>query len=218
MTSSLAGLPMLRGLPPERLRELESAARRRRYPAGQILCTAGDPVDHLLVLLGGRVKASRTGPDGRELVSAVSAAPRAFDKAALIAGRPHLATLTALTPVEVAYLPRAAVLALVESEPAVAARLLRTLAETVCDLGDRLADIALLPVPARVASWLVRRAAGGQVPLHGGQSGLAAEVGATRVSVNRALKSLERDGLITLLPGAVRVLDRQALDRLAERP
>jgi CRP/FNR family transcriptional regulator len=217
MTYTLADLPMFGELGEERLRWLGALARRRSYPAGQVLCTEGDPADQLIVLLDGRVKAGRASAAGREVVLAVEGAPVAFDKTALLVDGTHRATRTALTSVEVAYLPRAAVLELVAAEPSVAARLLRTLAATVRDLDDRLTDATVRDVPARVATWLVRRCAGGRVPLHAGQAGLGAEIGATRVSVNRALRSFERRGFIEIGTGEVIVLDRPALSRLAAR-
>ncbi|SDI01596.1 Crp/Fnr family transcriptional regulator [Nonomuraea jiangxiensis] len=214
MTYTLADLPMFADLDMAVLRGL--TARRRSYPAGQVLCTEGDPADQLIVLLDGRVKAARVSAEGREVVLAVEAAPVAFDKTALLVDGPHRATRTAMTPVEVAYLPRPAVLELVATEPSVAARLLRTLAATVRDLDERLIDAAVRDVPSRVATWLVRRCAtGGPVPLYGGQAGLGAEIGATRVSVNRALRGFERRGMIEIRAGEVTVLDRRALARLA---
>ncbi|MGP4093139.1 Crp/Fnr family transcriptional regulator [Nonomuraea sp. KM90] len=252
MAYTLADLPMFEELGEERLRGAAAVARLRRYAAGQVLCTEGDPADHLIVLLAGRVKAGRVSAEGREVVLAVEAAPVAFDKTALLVDGPHRATRTALTEVEVAYLPRTAVLELVDAEPSVAARLLRTLAATVRDLDERLLDAAVRDVPSRVAAWLVRRCAAarvpdtppdgqvdgppdghadagpvplhgghadaGRVPLHGGQAGLGAEIGASRVSVNRALRRFERRGLIAIGSGEVVVLDRPALARLAAVP
>ncbi|TDD48700.1 Crp/Fnr family transcriptional regulator [Nonomuraea terrae] len=218
MTFALADLPMFAALTEERMGALASLARWRHYPAGQVLCTEGDPADQLVVLLAGRVKAARVSAEGREVVLAVEEAPVAFDKTALLVDGPHRATRTAMTAVRVAYLPRAAVLELVEAEPSVAARLLRTLAATVRDLDERLLDAAVRDVPARVASWLVRGCADGRVALHGGQAGLGAEIGATRVSVNRALRGFERRGIIAIGPGEVIVLDRPALTRIAAIP
>ncbi|WP_327583249.1 hypothetical protein OHA25_46525 [Nonomuraea sp. NBC_00507] len=78
-------------------------------------------------------------------------------------------------------------LELVATEPSVAARLLRTLAATVRDLDDRLTDPTVRDVPARVATWLVRR----------------------------ALRSFERRGMIEIGPGEVTVPDHHALARVA---
>lgn len=222
MTYTLADLPMFGGLDDGRLGGLAALSRRRRYPAGQVLCTEGDPAEQLIVLLDGRVRAGRVSAEGKEVVLAVEEAPVAFDKTALLVDGPHRATRTAMTAVEVAYLPRSAVLELLAAEPSVAARLLRTLAATVRDLDERLTDAAVRDVPSRVATWLVRRCATGRhqgrVPLHAGQAGLGAEIGATRVSVNRALRGFERRGMIEIRAGEVVVLDPRALARLAALP
>jgi CRP/FNR family transcriptional regulator len=218
MTHSLADLPMFRELGAKGLDSLDSVARHRRYPAGQVLCTEGDPAEELIVLLGGRIRAGRVSAEGREVVLAVEAAPAAFDKTALLVDSAHRATLTAVTPVEVAYLARVPVLEVIATEPSVAARMLRTLAETVRDLDERLTDAVVLDIPARVAKWLVRQATRGPVRLLAGQAGLGAEIGATRVSVNRALRAFERRGLITMGDGEVTLVDRQALARTAGLP
>ncbi|WP_158088549.1 Crp/Fnr family transcriptional regulator [Thermoactinospora rubra] len=211
MTHALAGLPMFRGV---RLDDVP--ASRRRHPAGRVLCTQGDPADQLIVLLEGRVKAARLTAEGRELVLGIYDPPVAFDKTALLTGDRHRATLTAVTPVEVASVPREAVLRLIATEPAVSARLLVTLARAVRDLDERLADVALSDVPTRVARWLVRHAVpSGRIPLPGGQAGLGAQIGATRVSVNRALRGLERRGLIAIGDREVTVRDLAALSGLA---
>jgi CRP/FNR family cyclic AMP-dependent transcriptional regulator len=65
----------------------------------------------------------------------------------------------------------------------------------------------------RVATWLSGQAAepGTRVPLPGAQEGLAERLGASRVSVNRALRVLARAGLLRIEPGAVVVLDPEGL-------
>ncbi len=65
----------------------------------------------------------------------------------------------------------------------------------------------------RVATWLVR-AATPRVPLPGAQQGLAETLGLTRVSVNRALRTLADEGLVRVTPGEVVIL---APELLADR-
>lgn len=64
--------------------------------------------------------------------------------------------------------------------------------------------------PTRVATWLVRAAAP-RVRLPGAQQGLAESLGLTRVSVNRALRTLTEEGLIRVEPGAVVILAPELL-------
>jgi CRP/FNR family cyclic AMP-dependent transcriptional regulator len=81
------------------------------------------------------------------------------------------------------------------------------------------ARIRLVPAADlfRLIDWLARAATrpGDRVLLPGAQAGLAETLGASRVSVNRALRDLSRAGLVRTEPGAVVVLDPGRLARRA---
>ncbi|MGH2534333.1 MAG: Crp/Fnr family transcriptional regulator [Thermomicrobiales bacterium] len=99
---------------------------------------------------------------------------------------------------------RGAFLETVEREPALALGLLRSLAGMVRATNERLSDLLTLDVSGRLAKWLLAHAAaqppapGAAVPFAISQSDLAAEVGATRVRVNRALNVFESIGAIAV--------------------
>jgi CRP-like cAMP-binding protein len=218
----LGELPLFAELPPATLEALARESRVRRYPRGQVLCSEGDPGDSLLVLEAGRVKIARFAAGGQEVVLAGAEAPAAFGELALLDGAPRSATITAQTPVVVRVLGRQTILELIEREPRVAMALLRTMAGMIRSTNERLADVLSLDVPGRVAKWLLGRArrhgapdpAGVVVPLGLSQGELAAELGTTRVSVNKALKGFEAQGLIALDPDrdAVVLRDLAALE------
>lgn len=64
----LKQLPLFAGLKDGDLEELLSAPHRRRvYPAGKTIMSAGDAVQSLMVLAAGRVE-TRMGGDEREVV------------------------------------------------------------------------------------------------------------------------------------------------------
>jgi CRP-like cAMP-binding protein len=141
-STDFAALPMLARLSAAEHDRLRAASFARNPPAGQVLQREGDPATYLLALEGGAVKASRSTAGGREMVLAIERAPAAFDKPALLGGRPHPATLTALTPVVVRYLPRVVFLDLLDREPSVRRQVLRMLAATVHQRTDQLIDMA----------------------------------------------------------------------------
>src|SRR5215470_13478954 len=115
---SLAKIPLLAMLADSQLRSLWAASSSRRYVAQQVLRHAGDPATHLLLLLRGGVAATATTPTGRVVRFGTFAAPCALDKVAVIDGRGHTATLTALTSCIVRMLPRDSFQTLVDSAPA----------------------------------------------------------------------------------------------------
>ncbi len=202
----LGDVPLFAELARPALDRLARESRLRRFPRGQVLCSEGDPGDSLLVLEEGRVRIARYSAGGQEVVLAGVEAPAAFGELALIDGAPRSATITAQTSVVVRVLGRDAVLALIEREPSLAMALLRAVTGMVRATNERLADVLSLDVPGRVAKWLLaradthgaRRPEGLVVPLGLSQGELAAEIGTTRVSVNKALKGFEARGLLAL--------------------
>ncbi|AUH42749.1 Crp/Fnr family transcriptional regulator [Streptomyces sp. CMB-StM0423] len=212
--AALRDVPLLRGLPPDRLRALWRASVPRRYAAGGVLRAAGDPAGHLLLLLGGRVAATVVSAGGRVVRVGAWAGPCALDKVAVIDDRGHTATYTALTPCTVRSLPRADFLALVDGAAAVRAHVLRTLAAQARDQQTRFTAAATLPAPARLAAWLLAEAArrrSRRVPLPGGQQALADHLGVTRVTLNRALSGLRRDGVVTYAHGEIEITAPETL-------
>jgi CRP-like cAMP-binding protein len=199
---ALARLSLFAGLSPEILDALEKSSRVRHFGKGQILCSEGDPGDCLIVLEKGQAKVCRYAADGQEIVLSHVDAPAAIGELALIDGASRSATIVAVSPVTVRLIERTTFTDLVEREPELAHGLLQALAEMVRATNERLVDLQTLDVPGRVAKWLLANAvqqpavAGCDVPFTISQGDLAAEIGATRVSVNRALRSFERHEIV----------------------
>ncbi|HUG14445.1 MAG TPA: Crp/Fnr family transcriptional regulator [Thermomicrobiales bacterium] len=210
----LSRIPLFAELPDGMLSILAGESRVRRFPDGQVLFSEGDPGDTLLILEEGRVKVSRYTASGQEVVLAIIEAPSAFGELSLIDGAPRSASVTAQAAITVRILPRMSLMGLVHSEPSVAMALMTCLVEMVRDTNDRLSDVLSLDVPGRVAKWLLAagersgqpRPGGVAVPFTISQSELAGELGTTRVSINKALKSFESLGLIHLDHEAGRIL------------
>lgn len=212
----LADVAIFAGIAPESLDHLVPQTWLRSFPEGQVLTSEGDPGESLLVLESGQVRISRYTPSGHEVVLAVVDAPASFGELALIDGAPRSATITAQTPVIVRIVPRQAFVSLIERDSQAAMAVLHSVTGMVRATNERLADVLSLDVPGRVAKWLLARAAArGQRGEHGiivpfdlSQRDLASELGTTRVSINKALKSFEslhaidmqRDQIVILNP------------------
>jgi CRP/FNR family transcriptional regulator, cyclic AMP receptor protein len=210
--STLSSVPLFANLSPDVLAELASASRVRAYPQGQILCNEGDPGDDLIVLESGQIRISRYMADGNEAVLAVYDAPAAIGELALLDGAPRDATVTAQRKVTVRLIPRSVFMDLIGREPDAVKGLLVTLAEMIRAANARHADLIGLDVPGRLAKWLLRQAAGTNVVrLERSQGELAAELGTTRSTLNRALHDFESLGYIALDGTSVTLLKPDAL-------
>jgi CRP/FNR family transcriptional regulator, cyclic AMP receptor protein len=201
----LADVPLFASLAPGELEQVAAVSRLRRYPAGQILCSEGDPGEALYVLEEGVVRVSRFGPSGQETVLAVVEAPAALGELSLLDGAPRDATITAQEAVSVRLVPRAALLTLLQANPRLIEGLLKTLADWIRRSNTRQAELLGLDVPGRLAKWLLDRAQRSGITAPGGiairtgrtQAELAAELGTTRSTLNRALKDYEEFSKLT---------------------
>lgn len=206
----LADVPLLATVDPSRLARLADAAPARTVDAGTVLAVRGDPAGHLIVVETGGVTATHETAAGRRLRLGEFPAPCAVDKAAVLDGGGHTATWLASARSRVRLLPAAELFALIDDVPAARRHVLAHLARRLRDQQDDLVRASVADAVTRTAAWLVRAAAR-RVVLPGAQEGLAEAIGATRVTVNRALRTLADEGLVTVEPGAVVVLAPELL-------
>ena len=220
----LADVPLFAGLSGKVLDDLARESRTRRYAAGQVLWNEGDPGEALLVLEEGQLRVTRVTGAGVEVVLAVIDAPAALGELALLDGAPRDASVIAQRPVVVRFIARSAFLALLRREPAVVEGLLHTLAGMVRAGNARHLATVGLDVPGRLAAWLLSRAPDAAVNQKGlpefelgrSQGELAAELGTTRSTLNRALNSFEALGFISRKGDRVVIRDADALAAYAE--
>ncbi|OLF17498.1 Crp/Fnr family transcriptional regulator [Actinophytocola xanthii] len=209
----LADVPLLATVDRERLGRLAEVAPARTVEADTVLAVHGDPATHLIVVESGGVTATRDTVTGRRLRLGEFPAPCAVDKAAVLDGGGHTATWLTSARSRVRLVPAAELFALVDDVPAARRHVLAHLARRLRDQQDDLVRTTVADGVTRTAAWLVRAAAAGgaRVLLPGAQQGLAEAIGMTRVSVNRALRTLADEGLVAVEHGAVVVLAPELL-------
>ena len=221
----LASVPLFAHLSPSALDQLAGLTRVRQYPQGQILCNEGDPGDHLIVLESGQLRISRFTALGDETVLSVVEPPAVVGELALLDGAPRDATVTAQRAVTVRLVSRPVFLDLLKREPVAVEGLLRTLAGLVRSGNARHADFVGLDVPGRLAKWLLRHARrsqgevvkeGAVVVVQSSQGELAAELGTTRSTLNRALHDFEGLGLVSVSGSQVTLLKPDRLRSYTE--
>lgn len=201
---------------------LEQRARNslpRKYRRGQVLCNEGDPGESIYILEEGQLRVTQWTATGDEAVLAVVEAPSAVGELSLLDGSPRSATLTAVGPVRVRLIPRKAFITLLQDQPQIVPGLLVTLATIIRRANARQVDLLTLDVPGRLAKWLISRAERIGVPVEDGvlidlarsQGEIAAEIGTTRPTLNRALRGFEDQGIIATDGQRVTILDMDKL-------
>jgi CRP-like cAMP-binding protein len=200
----LAKVPVFAGLPAAERERLGALLRPHRYTRGQVIFLEGDEGNALCLIAEGRVRIQLTGADGREVVINVYGPGEIFGEMALLDGEPRSADAIAQAGVRVYWLQREDFAAFLDSHPRAAMTMLASLSRRLRHTTRVVQDATFRDVPARLARVLLDQAERLGQPVPGGiridgrltQSELAAMVGATRETVNRALRGFEHQGLI----------------------
>lgn len=217
--SALAHIPLFAGVDASRRDALARIAPARDVVAGTIVAHRGDPATSLIVVELGALTASHESADGRRFRFGERTAPCAVDKVAVLDGGTHTAMWQTSERSRLRLLPAGELLRLIDDVPAARRHVLSYLADQAQRGRDQLAGARLGDTAARVAAWLLRATdgPGTRIILPGAQAGLGEAVGASRVSVNRALRALSAEGLVRVEPGAVTVLAPELLAKRADR-
>jgi CRP-like cAMP-binding protein len=213
----LRDVALLAAAPEAELRALADASSPRRLGRGQILFVEGEPSSHLYVVIEGRLKVLVSSPRGEDLVLAVLTAGDSLGDVSVLDEQPRSAAAEALEPTVLLAVPADAIRAVLHRCPELLLDWAQDLAATVRRLTGSAADLVFLDLPRRLAKLLVESAdTANEVHLGLSQGDVAARLGVTRQSLNRALGGLTRRGWITTSPTVILLTDPDALSRFAE--
>jgi CRP-like cAMP-binding protein len=193
--------------------------RVRSLSAGQYVVRDGDRADHSCLLLSGfAIRHKIVGDGGRQIIGIHIKGDLVDLQNSVLGTADH--NVQALTPIEIAMIPRDAVLEVAAARPMVGLAMWH---DTLVDGSvhrEWTANVGRRDAPTRMAHLLcefgLRLEAAGlgehsryELPMT--QEQLADCIGLTPVHVNRTLKVLEADGLIERSKRSVRIVDWQRL-------
>ena len=213
---------VLEGVPSNELRRLLQVARRRPFRRGEIVFHQDDPADSLHLVATGRFAIHVCSPGGELATVAIVVPGHLFGEIASLYGDAHrTATVEALEEAETLCIYDFEFARLRHEHPEVTEALLRLLAADVCAMNERLLEAFYVPAQRRVlrrVSELAEVYADGEhgtitIPLK--QEFLAGMAGTSRATVNATLRDAKDRGLVELVRGGVRVVDRDGLAKRA---
>ena len=193
-------------------RELEQLGHHVRFRPNAAVFAQEEVAASVYNLLEGVMRLYKLLPDGRRQIVGF-ALPGDF--LGMGAGDRHGYSADALGPVVVCRFPRSKFARFIEHRPNVLRRInefaaseLKQAQEQMVLLGRRTAEEK---VAAFLVGWRDRLARlgsiNGSVPLPMGRQDIADYLGLTIETVSRTLTRFERDGMIEILPGGIRLLD-----------
>ncbi len=198
---------------------LDSVATEVDLEEGEVLFEQGDEGDALYAIISGSLEFSILSREGRKLSLDVMRPGALFGEIALFDPGTRTATVTALEPSRVRGVKNGDVLSAIRSKPELAIDMIQLAGERMRWMSSQLNEQVFLSMPARLARKILYLTLDGSenlatLPLS--QSELAEFVGATREAVSKTLSIWKRAGVIESTRGGLKVLDREALQVMAD--
>lgn len=220
MTDSLHNVDLLQGLPRA---ELDSLARRcawRRFDAGEQVLAHLDAGTDVLFLVEGKLRVSLYSTSGKEVAFEDLEAAMCFGEMAAIDKRGRSASVFALKPSNVAFLPDSAFRELMRTHFTVALNVMKDLCRLVRRLDERVFEFSTLTVSNRIHAELLRLGGGNPEkgfavvsppPRH---ADIASRVSTHREAVTRELNVMAKAGILRQDREALHILDMKRLAKM----
>ena len=208
-------------LTPEQQQRVESETIVRRVPKGGYVCRKGETVDYWMGIMEGLGKMTNTSATGKVTTFTGVATGSWFGEGSLFKDEPRRYDVVALRDSEVAYMPRATFMWLLDGSIDFNRFLLLQLNERLGLFIGMVEYDRLLGPDGRVAHCLAALfnpmlAPGIRPLIKISQEEIGHLAGLSRQRVNHSLKVLEEAGLVRLEYGGITVVDLAGLKKFGE--
>lgn len=214
---------LLEDLPGEVKERIVDACTWREFDAHAQIIDRQSETQDVFFVVSGAVRVSIYSLAGREITLDDVTTGGHFGELAAIDGNPRSASVTALQPSRVASLSQRQFIQLLEENPALALKTLRSLSSMIRASTNRILDLSTLAANNRVHAEILRlsklnmtgdsRAEISPIPVHGD---IASRVSTTRETVARVLSDLARQNLIERQKDRLVVQDVDVLEEMVE--
>lgn len=199
-----SGVPLFDGLSDEAFEQVVTLARDRKCAKNEILFRQGDPAEAFYLIVAGRLKVSKTGEDGQQIIVRYLGAREIAGCVAVCGGMPYPATATAIEDTWLLTWTRARISELATRYPGLALNAMRIMGGRTVELQERLQEIQSERVERRLAHALARLALqagrrtteGIEIDFPITRQDLAEMIGTTLHTVSRTLSAWESRGIV----------------------
>lgn len=224
LTEELREAELFSRLQTEDLAALVAIARTRQLDGGEILFAAGDRASGFYVILEGKIKLYKVSADGKEYILRVVQHGQTFAEAAAFSGHTYPVFAETMSVCRLAYFDVNDFRNLIQRSPQLALNMIATMAALLQSLNQKIEDLSLREVGARLCRHLLAHAReqvgetadGYTFQLETTKSALAARLGTISETLSRTFKKLQQQGLITMDRDQVTLLDCQQLQEIAD--
>jgi CRP/FNR family transcriptional regulator, cyclic AMP receptor protein len=211
-------------LEPTTLTEVAQRTLVKVVEKGQTIFVQDEPGDRMFVIAEGAIKLVVRSAQGEVVELVRHRRPAVFGEVALLDGGPRSATAEAVEQTTLVVVTRDELIRLLRSTSRIVDQVLKALGGLIRRADQQAIGLVFLDLPGRLARKLLELAelpdasTNQDGPLRTRrvtQTELANMVGGTRQSVNIALRTLERRGLLRLVGWSIELLDPAELRRRA---
>ena len=215
-------LDLFQGVPTEKLRTLAERSRYRTYKAGEMFIGETDPAHAFYVIVTGQVKLYKSSPEGKEQTLYLLRPGDPFGMCTAFAIDSFPANAMALEESGVLMIPGPIMETVAMSEPRLLLNIIQILSDRLKESMTLIESLSLKEIPQRLASFLLHALTREgdremkRLELTITQRELAKILGATPEALSRAVRKMSNAGILTMDGRTIRILDREALEALAE--
>jgi CRP/FNR family cyclic AMP-dependent transcriptional regulator len=217
---TLAQVGIFTGLSEAELAFLAQRAVARKFSAGEIVFSEGDPCAGMYVVESGHIRIFKTSPGGREQVLSIDGPGGSVAELPVFDGGNYPASVSAVEDSTLLFIAKQDFHALCLAHPQVALKVLRVIGARLRKLVGIIEELSFTTVRHRLAAFLVRlarhegaRVNGGiEVTLPASNQELAAQIGTVRELVSRNLSRFQAEKLIRMDGRQVVIVDLKGLE------
>lgn len=217
LVGHLSAAPYFTALAPDDRRVLAARAGFHTFEADEIIFLEGETHSSLWIIEDGSVKISKLNSEGSEFILHLLGPGSMFNDIAALDGGPTPANAIAMTLVSAWSISSDVLRDALERHPAMARAAIERLTGKVRALNRQLEDLALYPVLARLARFLLAQA---QDPSLSGpgitRAAIAGHLNTTPETISRVLVKLQDAGAIRFDRHRILIVDRDLLRSIAE--
>jgi len=215
-------LKLFEGVPAEKLQTLAEQSRYRTYPAGEMFIGETDPVHAFYVVISGQIKLYKSSPEGKEQTLYLLRPGDPFGMCTAFAIDTFPANAMALEESGILLIPGQAMEAVAMKEPRLLVNIIQILSDRLKESMTLIESLSLKEIPQRLASFVLHALTMqgaeemNRLELTITQRELAKILGATPEALSRAIRKMSNAGILVMDGRSIRILDREALEELAE--
>jgi CRP/FNR family transcriptional regulator, cyclic AMP receptor protein len=209
------------GLPEKIIQEIAASAHLKIFEKDEIVFFEGEACSGLHILQAGTVKLYRQAPNGRELILKVLESGSSFNEVPVFDGGVNPVNVAAMKRSSIWIISPQAIQKLMSNHPEVARAIIAKLAGNLRSMIQMAEELAFFQVTHRLARLLKMQLE--EFPERGEiirlpQNELASRLGTVREVVARALRELERGGVLEIERRRIIVRDAKLLEDWALGP